>query len=106
LILNAGSTFRVELNGTSAGSQHDQANVAGGVTLNDGILDVSLGYIPAEGDSFTIINNDDADDVMGLGTFKVDAMYGEAAGVKFRNLFCSRTFSKELNHVRDPPSAF
>ena len=62
--LDAGSTFRVRLNGTSAGVDHDQLEVNGTVTLG-GTLEVVLGYTPAVGDRFTIIANDENDDVTG-----------------------------------------
>ncbi len=58
------SDFEVELNGTSAGSGHDQLVVNGTVELT-GDLDITLGYSPAVGDSFTIIDNDGTDPVVG-----------------------------------------
>ncbi len=67
---SSGSAFDVELNGLTAGSGYDQLNVTGTVALFDGNLNVTLGYAPADGDSFTIIDNDAADPVTGLGTFQ------------------------------------
>ncbi len=66
--MNAGSTFEVELDGyTSTG--YDRLNVIGTVSLaNNPQLAVSLGYMPAVDDKFTIINNDGIDAVK--GTFK------------------------------------
>jgi len=52
--LNAGSTFAVELNGTTVGTQYDQLNVAGSVTLA-GFLSVTFGFTPAVSNTFTIV---------------------------------------------------
>lgn len=65
-----GSNFVVELNGLTAGTQHDQLNVTGAVdlgTVGTGPnLSVLLGFAPNLGDSFVIINNDDVDPVTGV----------------------------------------
>ncbi|MCS6850436.1 MAG: autotransporter-associated beta strand repeat-containing protein, partial [Gemmataceae bacterium] len=60
-----GSTFNVTLNGTTVGSQYDQLNVTGTVTLGNATLTGTLGFSPAVGDTFTIINNDGTDPVNG-----------------------------------------
>ncbi len=57
----SGSTFSVEINGATVGSQYDQLNVTGTVALNNATLSLSGAYVPASGDSFVIINNDGAD---------------------------------------------
>ena len=62
--LNAGSTFNVRLNGTSVGLNYDQLRVQGTVTLG-GTLNVTAGFVAAIGDTFTIIENDGTDDVVG-----------------------------------------
>ncbi|MCO6044130.1 hypothetical protein NG895_09440, partial [Aeoliella sp. ICT_H6.2] len=54
----------VQLNGTTAGSGHDQLKVNGTVEIA-GELDVTLGYSPAVGDSFTILDNDGTDPIVG-----------------------------------------
>ena len=61
LVFNASTTNKFELNGTTPGSGYDQLNVTGSVTLGGSVLNVVLGYTPAIGDSFTIINNDGSD---------------------------------------------
>lgn len=60
-----GGTFAVELNGSLAGSEYDQLNVAGTATLTATTpLTISLGYDPVDfADSFTILNNDGSDAV-------------------------------------------
>jgi autotransporter-associated beta strand protein len=63
--LNSGSTFAVELDGYVVGSGYDQLNLKGTVDVTGAILDVTLGYLPAVGDSFVILNNDSTDAVVG-----------------------------------------
>ena len=65
LTFSSGSTFSVEINGATAGTEYDQANVTGEVMLNGATLATSLGYSPAGDDSFTLINNDRGDAVTG-----------------------------------------
>jgi hypothetical protein len=56
LLLQPGGTLAVELNGPTAGTQYDQLQVSGSVILG-GALNVSLGYTPAVGDGFTLLDN-------------------------------------------------
>jgi len=62
---NSGSTFKVELNGATAGTQYDRLNVTGDVVLGGSTLSATLGYSPTPGTSFIIIANDGADAVTG-----------------------------------------
>jgi len=59
--------FVVQLNGTTAGTGYDQLNVTGSVNLGSATLSGTLGFSPPNGTSFTIINNDGGDAV--IGTF-------------------------------------
>jgi hypothetical protein len=54
----------IELNGPAVGTQYDQLKVNGTVTLS-GPLTVTLGYAPAIGTSFRIIDNDGSDPING-----------------------------------------
>jgi uncharacterized protein with beta-barrel porin domain len=65
LQMNAGSTLAVEINGTTAGSQYDQVVVNGTVDVSGATLAVTHGYVPGNGDSYTLIVNDAADSVTG-----------------------------------------
>ncbi len=80
----SGSNFNVELNGTSVGTQYDQLNVIGSVNLGGATLNVTLGngFNPANGNSFTIINNDGNDAI--FGTFN-----GLVEGATISNLLGS-----------------
>jgi autotransporter-associated beta strand protein len=65
---SSSSKFDVELNGTTVGSGYDQLRVRGTVSLGNSGLYVAVGFTPAVGNSFIIINNDGTDPV--AGTFK------------------------------------
>jgi autotransporter-associated beta strand protein len=59
------AVLAVELNGSGAGTDYDLVNARGSVNLSNATLQVSVGFAPAEGDRFRIINNDGADAVLG-----------------------------------------
>ncbi|KAB2961280.1 MAG: IPTL-CTERM sorting domain-containing protein [Candidatus Methylomirabilis oxygeniifera] len=65
LTLTSGSTLTIEINGPTVGTQYDQVNVTGTVTLGGATLNVVLGFTPTAGQVFTIINNDSTDAVTG-----------------------------------------
>ena len=66
LTLAAGSTLALTLNGTGAG-QYSQITGLGGISVSNAVLNISLGYKPLPGDSFTIISNLTSSAI--LGTF-------------------------------------
>lgn len=55
--LKAGAYFDVELNGTTAVTDYDQLVVDEGLNLGSANLNVTLGFSPSSGDTFTIIDN-------------------------------------------------
>jgi autotransporter-associated beta strand protein len=61
LTLNTSTTFIAKLNGTNAGVTYDQLKVNGSVNLSNAAPVLTLGYVPAPGDSFIIIDNDGSD---------------------------------------------
>jgi autotransporter-associated beta strand protein len=57
-IFNAGSTFTVTLNGTTAGTGFDQLNVGGTVDLTESpTLHLTIGFVASLGDTFVIITS-------------------------------------------------
>jgi uncharacterized delta-60 repeat protein len=77
LEFEAGSTYVVEMDGTTPGDgagYHDQVVVSGPVELGNAILDVSAGIALTNGQSFTIIDNDDTDSVSGIFLNATDSM--------------------------------
>lgn len=70
LTMNAGSTFVVELNGLTAGTQYDQLAMGfNALTLGNPNLQVIFGYTPSEGDSFQIVTGLTGYDPIFNGTF-------------------------------------
>jgi autotransporter-associated beta strand protein len=65
LTLDSQAIFAVRLNGPASGTGYDQLKVNGTVSLNNAELQGSVGYNPAVGQSFVIINNDGVDPVNG-----------------------------------------
>jgi hypothetical protein len=62
--LFASSTFSVTLNGADPGS-YSQVNAAGPVNLGGSTLDLSLGFTPQVGDSFTLLTAGDGSSITG-----------------------------------------
>jgi uncharacterized repeat protein (TIGR01451 family) len=65
LTLPSGSTFNAVLNGTTAGSGYSQLSASGTINITGSALNVSLGFTPAIGNSFTIIKNTGAGAIVG-----------------------------------------
>jgi autotransporter-associated beta strand protein len=63
--LNNDSVLNIELDGLTPGTEHDQLNVTGTLNITGSQLAATLGFAPAEGDQFIIVNNDAADPVVG-----------------------------------------
>lgn len=93
LTMGTGETLAIELFGTTPGTEHDQVNVTGTVDITDATLDLTLGYYPStSGDSFVIINNDDADAI--TGTFS-----GLAEGATVTMSYGGTTFDATITYV-------
>ncbi len=78
----SGSNFDVEINGTTVGTQYDQLNVTGSVSLGGATLNLSGTHTPVAGDTFIIVNNDSTDGVTGnftMGTGGTDSNGGSLA---------------------------
>jgi autotransporter-associated beta strand protein len=72
LTMDSASTLDIEINGPSA-SQCDLLKVNGSVSLGNANLNLILGYEPAVGASFTIIDNDGTSDAVSGTLFTVGA---------------------------------
>lgn len=66
LLISPGGILAVEVNGTTAGEEYDQLAVFGSVSIANATLSATLGYTPSLGDTYTIINNDGSDAIIGL----------------------------------------
>lgn len=65
LVMESGSTFDAEVNGTAPGTQHDRVNVTGTVTLNGPTLTTSGTISSSPGQQVILISNDSTDAVVG-----------------------------------------
>lgn len=83
LLLAAGSTLSAEINGTTPGTQYDRVNVTGTVALGGATLALAVGFAPAPGDTFTIVDNDGADAVTGTFAGLPEGASIVAAGATF-----------------------
>jgi fibronectin-binding autotransporter adhesin len=63
--LASNSNFRVDINGSTVGTQYDQLNVTGTVDISGSNLVVTVGGALTIGDTYTIVNNDLTDAVVG-----------------------------------------
>jgi autotransporter-associated beta strand protein len=84
LTLTAASTLAIEINGATVGTQYDQVNVTGTVNLGGATLSVTLGFVPAAGTVFTIVNNDGADAVTGTFAGLAEGATFTVGGTQFR----------------------
>lgn len=73
---NQAGTLSLEINGTATGSEYDQVNVTGTVTLSGMLTLTMTDFTPAAGNLFFVINNDGTDAIS--GTFS-----GLAQGAEF-----------------------
>jgi len=76
-----------EILGATLGTQYDNINVTGSVTLTGSTLQLIGAYVPVAGDTFTIITNDAADPV--LGTF---ATLPEGSTISFNGVVLRVTY--------------
>jgi autotransporter-associated beta strand protein len=65
LTLTLGATYLVDVNGAAVGTEYDQTNVTGVVSLGNAALALALGFAPVNGTMFRIIENDGADAITG-----------------------------------------
>ncbi|EKE78910.1 beta strand repeat-containing protein [Oceanibaculum indicum] len=84
LTLLAGGTASFELDGTTAGTQHDQIDVTGTVDLGGATLSLDLGYTPTDGDSYIIIENDGVDVVTGTFSGLAEGASLSSGGYSFK----------------------
>lgn len=76
-------TFAIELNGAVPGAEYDQLTSSGSVTLG-GTLQVSLGFTPAPGSAFTILNKTGAGAIAGTFNGLPEGATFIAGGLPFR----------------------
>jgi hypothetical protein len=82
----SGSFYDVDLGGTTPCSQYDQLKVTGTVDLGSATLNTTLygGFVPAAGNTFTIVDNDAADAVTGTFNGLAEGATFTASGVTYK----------------------
>src|SRR5207244_4778311 len=96
----------IEINGTTPGTGYDQLNVNGTVALNGLTLNASLGFMPALGDSFTIINNGGSDQIIGAFGGLPEGTFFSISGTSFRITYSGGAGSNDvvLTRADVPPT--
>lgn len=102
--LGSSSMFAVRLDGTTAGTQYDQLADTGSVSWSGATLSVSLGFSPAVGQTFTIINNGGGSAVSGTFAGLPEGTVFTAGGVPLRISYGGSGHDVTLT-VAAPPSA-
>ncbi|MFL5330069.1 MAG: beta strand repeat-containing protein [Gemmataceae bacterium] len=82
-VLNSGSIYSIELNGTSAQVDYDQHSVFGTLNLGGATLQGTLGFTPAMGQQFLIIGNDGGDTVTGTFNGLIEGAAANIGGLYF-----------------------
>ena len=78
------STYLVELNGVTSGTQYDQTTSLGSVSLGNATLTLMLGFTPAPGNTFEIIDNASAGAVVGTFNGLPEGREFQSGAAKFR----------------------
>jgi fibronectin-binding autotransporter adhesin len=104
LALSSGSSYVVQLDGPAPGTGYDQLDVIGSVSLGGATLDASLGFAPAPGDRFVIVNNDGTDPVVGTFAGLPQGASLRIGGVAF-HVYYDRGDGNDVVLVRNVPPA-
>ena len=84
LTLNSTTSFNLALNDVTAGTGYDQVNVTGTVNLASSALNLTLGFTPLLLASFTIVNNDGIEAVVGTFVGQAEGSSILVGGMTFR----------------------
>lgn len=97
--------FSAELDGQVAGTGYDQIVVNGPVSVS-GQLSVSLGVVPAEGQTFTIIDNDGNDAIIGTFAELPEGAILSVNGRRLRITYVGGTGNDVVLAAIDPAAVF
>ncbi len=82
-VLLSSGTLSIELNGLAPGTDYDRLTTAGTVTLG-GALNLSLGFTPSPGDSFTIVDKTSGGPITGTFSGLAEGATFDIGGVPFQ----------------------
>jgi autotransporter-associated beta strand protein len=104
--LNATSNFKIDINGPTVGTQYDQLNVTGTVTITGSNLVITVGATLLRGQMFTIINNDSNDAVVGTFAGLTEGSTFSSGGEKFTITYVGGTGNDVVLAVAPEPSTW
>uniref|UniRef100_UPI0039AED4A9 Ig-like domain-containing protein n=1 Tax=Shewanella baltica TaxID=62322 RepID=UPI0039AED4A9 len=88
LVINTGGNLRLDIAGTTAGTQYDQLNVVGSLDVTGANIVVTHSYGAANGDSYSVITKDSTDAIVGNFAGLAEGGFLTASG-NSTNLFAS-----------------
>ena len=86
-----GAVFHADLAGTTAGTTHDQLRVTGGQNLNNAFLNVNYNYAGSPGDTFVILDNQNASPINGAFAGLPEGAVFTTNGIAFRITYVGGT---------------
>ena len=98
LTLDANSALNVTINGTTAGTNYSQLQVAGAVNLASATLNVTLGsgFTPTAGETFTIVNNTGTGTISGTFANLAEGSTVTVSGQQFTISYVGGTSSNSV----------
>lgn len=105
LALNAGGTASFELNGATAGTQHDQIDVNGTVNLGGATLELSIGGSFGIGNTLILIDNDGVDAITGTFDGLAEGTNLTRSGYTFQISYAGGSGNDAVLTVRGAPVA-
>ena len=99
-------SVELTLGGTTAGLNYDRVRVTGTVNLSDAILAVSLaaGYTPASSNTFVLVDNDEADAIIGTFDGLAEGAVVTLGDVDFTLTYVGGDGNDAILGVSTPPS--
>jgi hypothetical protein len=104
--LAATSNFRVDINGTTVGTQYSQLNVTGTIDITGSNLVITVGGTLVRGETFTIINNDLADAVVGTFAGLAEGATFDQSGQRFTISYVGGSGNDVVLAVAPEPSTW
>ena len=106
LLLSSGSIFEVNIDGLTPGTLYDQVDVTGTVNLTGSLLDIILGFSPSYGNTFTIIDNDSTDAVVGTFSGKPEGSLFFDDGQQWKITYVGGSGNDVVLEAVPEPSAY
>lgn len=101
------TTLRLELNGLTGNSQHDQLVTVGNLNLGGAQLDLRFGFVPPAGSKFLLLLNDGTDGVVGRFAGLPEGATFQAGGIPLRITYLGGSGANDviLEVIGEPSNA-